>query len=138
MSQIIAYRQSGASPDPGTLDITSLFPNVSLDSLLAAQKLLNASAPNNIWTILSTVHNISASISDGLRQFDWDVFLGMEDERDLEELAGDYQRQDELGITYVIAGVVFDDLSASNLKQTTLRIRTNFSSVVDTSEYKER
>lgn len=139
LDQVIAYRENGGNSGPGTVDITPLFPNISLDSLLKVQELLNTSSPNNIWSILSTVHNVSTSISDALGQFDWDVFLGVEDERELEELAGDYQRQNDMGITYVIAGIVFEpDLTPSDIKQTTIKIRTNFSSVVDTSEYKER
>lgn len=139
LSQVIAYRESGSKSGPGTVDITPLFPNISLDSLLNAQELLNASAPNNIWSILTTVHNVTVSISEALRQFDWDVFLNVDDERELEALAGDYQRQNDMGITYVIAGIVFEpNLPSSSLKRTTIRIRTNFSNVVDTSEYKER
>ena len=138
LSQVIEYREGGGQPDSGSVDVTSLFPNVSLDSLLKAQELLNVSAPNNIWSIMTTVHNVSVGISEGLAKFDWDVFVGMEDESELEALAGDYARQDDMGITYVAAGIVFEPDLPSNLKQTTVKIRTNFSSVVDTSEYKEK
>lgn len=117
---------------------TPLFANFSSDTLLQTQDLLNESNPNNIWSIMSTVHNASASIRDGLAKFDWDIFMPMENEQELEALAGDYQKQDDLGITYVIAGVLFEpDLVKSSFKSTTVRIRTNFSAVVDTSEYRE-
>lgn len=121
--------------------VSPLFSNVSVDTLIKAQDLLNVSQPNNIWSIMSTVYNVSTNLRDGLAKFDWDIFLHMESEQELEELAGDYQQQDELGITYVIAGIVFDPnlpTSKQAFKNTTIRIRTNFSSVVDTSEYREK
>lgn len=103
------------------------------------QNLLNNSEPNNIWSIMSTVYNMSSAIRDALVQFDWDIFLPMENEQELEALAGDYQKQDELGITYVIAGIVFEpDVMNTTLKSPTIRIRTNFSSVIDTSQYREK
>lgn len=111
---------------------------------MRAQEFFNVSEPNNLWSILTAVHNVSTAISDSLSQFNWDVFLGVDSEASMEELAGDYQQQKDMGITYIIAGIVFEpglsNLSAnsSSFKATTIKIRTNFSSVVDTSEYKER
>lgn len=88
---------------------------------------------------MSGVHDAAASIRDGLVQFDWDVFMPMDSEHQLEALAGDYQKQDELGITYVVAGVLFEpDIGNSSFKSTTVRIRTNFSAVIDTSQYREK
>ena len=51
----------------------------------------------------------------------------------LESLAFDYDRQDELNITTVLGGVVFDELEGTSL---TIRIRMNVTSVVDTTELK--
>ena len=117
----------------------SLLANVSLDSLLGAQYLLNTSnAPNDLWSIMSTIHNVSSNIHDSLMQFNWDIFLPLEDEQEMEALAGDYQRQDELGITYVVAGIVFESDLTANTTSTTIKIRTNFSTVVDPLEYKEK
>ncbi len=89
---------------------------------------------------MSTVHNVSTSIGESLSKFNWDIFLHVKDEHELEALAGDYQRQEELGITYVVAGIVFDSItpnSTSFSKSSTIRIRTNFSFVMDTTQYKE-
>lgn len=86
---------------------------------------------------MSTVHNMSVGIRDAIAQFDWDIFLPVEDEQDLEALAGDYQRQEELGIGYVVAGIVFEpNLIKSSFKSTTVKIRTNFSAVIDPSQYR--
>ena len=117
-----------------------LFSNISLDSLMKAEELFGSSEPN-IRSIMQMVNNVSTSIRDGLAKFNWDIFLHMENEQELEELASDYQRQDELGITYVVAGLVFEpdnDTTAGNSKfrGTTIRIRTNFSAVVDPLQYK--
>lgn len=114
-----------------------LLPNISLDALKNVQDLLNISKPNNLWSIMSTIHNLSISIRDSVSKFDWDVFLPMENETELEKLAGDYQRQNEMGITYVVAGIVFEPNIPVEFKKTTIKIRTNFSSVIDTSQYKE-
>ena len=114
-----------------------LLPNISLDALINAQNLLNSSMPNNIWSIMSTIHNLSISIHDSMSKFDWDVFIPMENETELEKLAGDYQRQNEMGITYVVAGIVFEPDIPVKFKSTTIKIRTNFSLVVDTAQYKE-
>lgn len=115
-----------------------LLPNISLDALKNAQDLLNISMPNNIWSSMSTIHNLSISIRDSVSKFDWDVFLPMENETELEKLAGDYQRQNEMGITYVVAGIVFEPNIPVKFKSTTIKIRTNFSTVIDTSQYREK
>ena len=89
---------------------------------------------------MSSVHNVSTGISDGLSKFNWDIFMHVESEEELEALASDYQHQKELGITYVAAGVVFDSVmpnSTSFSKHSKIRIRTNFSFVMDTTQYKE-
>ena len=115
--------------------------NISLDDLRAAQNLLNDSTSNNVWSVMMMIHTVSESVVSSLNQFDWDVFMPLEDEKALEELAGDYQKQDEMGINYVVAGIVFDSnlptSSAVKFKNTTIKIRTNFSSVLDSSKYRE-
>lgn len=141
LAELIEYKKNGGVSDEGALDVTSLLPNVSLADLQRTQDLLNDSTPDNIWAIMTVVHNVSQQIYDTLEKFDWDVFMMVKDEKELEELAGDYQRQDQLGITYVVAGIVFDsswqDPSVSRIRNATVKIRTNFSSVVDPSQYKE-
>jgi len=84
---------------------------------------------------------VSTSVVEALSKFDWDIFLPVSNEEEMEELSGDYQIQNELGITYIIGGIVFESGLSSNssyLKNPTVKIRTNFSSVVDTSEYREK
>ena len=129
--------------DPKTIDLDKfLSSNISIDDLRRAQNLLNSSSRNNLWSILTTTRDVSENIVNALGRFDWDVFMPREDEKALEELAGSYQKQRELGITYVIGGIVFDsDLPTSptsKFKNTTIRIRTNLSSVMNPSKYKER
>lgn len=141
---MIAYRENEGVSSPAAIDTTPpfLFPNVSLDALMRAQELLNASEPNNIWSIMSTAYNVSTGIHDGMSKFNWDVFLHVESEEELESLAGDYQQQDDMGITFVLAGIVFESGlfeagDAPSFTSTTLKIRTNFSLVLDTSRYRE-
>ena len=125
---------------PGAIEVAPLFPNVSLDALLSARDLLNTSNPSNLWSIMNTIHNVSTSISEGLSSFNWDIFMPVDTEEELVFLASDYQRQKELGITFIVAGVVFDsvnDSSTSFSKHSQIRIRTNFSFVMDTTQYKE-
>ena len=88
---------------------------------------------------MTTVHSVSKGISDSLRKFDWNIFLPMEDEAAMEDLAADYKQQDDLGITLVVAGVVFEPnlTSSDTLRNTIIRIRTNFSFVLDPSKYRE-
>ena len=129
LDELITYRESGV----GAL----LLPDVSLDTLIGARDLLNSSQPNNIWSIMTTVHDTSAGIRDALMQFDWDIFLPLESEEEMESLAGDYPKQEDLGINYVLAGVVIEPgMVNSSLRSTTIRIRTNFSNVVDPSQYR--
>ena len=86
---------------------------------------------------MSTVHNMSAGFRDAMSQFDWDIFMPVDSEKDLEALASDYLKQDEHNISYVVAGIVFEpDLVKSGFKSATIRIRTNFSAVVDPSQYR--
>jgi len=123
------------------IDLTPLFPNISLSTLLRARDLLNESNPDNLWSILNTTYTVSTSVVEALSKFDWDIFLPVSNEEEMEELSGDYQIQNELGITYIIGGIVFESGLSSNssyLKNPTVKIRTNFSSVVDTSEYREK
>lgn len=90
---------------------------------------------------MTTVHDVSESISESLGQFNWDVFFPVANEGELEALAGDYQHQKELGITYIVAGIVFDSITPNMStfgKSSRIRIRTNFSFVMDTRQYKER
>ena len=90
---------------------------------------------------MTTVHDVSESVAESLSQFNWDVFLPVADEGELESLAEDYQRQKELGITYIVAGIVFDSITpnvSTFSKSSRIRIRTNFSFVMDTTQYKER
>jgi hypothetical protein len=80
---------------------------------------------------------MSAAFRDAMAQFDWDIFMPIDNEEELESLAGDYLKQDELNISYVVAGIVFEpDFVESSFKKSTVKIRTNFSAVVDPSQYR--
>ena len=134
IGQLILSKEGVVSTAPGAIDVAPLFPNISLDALLRARDLLNDSNPESIWNIMTFVHNVSTGISESLGKFNWDIFMHVENEEVLESLAEDYQRQKELGITSIIAGIVFD--SPSFTKKSKIRIRTNFSLVMDTTKYK--
>ncbi len=137
---ILSKEDGGGVNNSGAIDLSLLTPNVSLDTMLKARDLLNSSNPRNIWKIMTTLHNVSTSVENGLSQFNWDVFIPMEDEETLETFYEDHQRQKELGITYILAGVIFDSLelnSSHSAKTGRMRIRMNSSAVHSTLNYKE-
>ena len=49
-------------------------------------------------------------VQGSLTAVDWDIFLPVSSEAELERLAGDYRWQEDNGIT-VMAGLVFKDLT---------------------------
>ena len=136
--------------NPGTLGsiptspINQLSNNITItnDSLYKAKKLLNESAPNNIWEIMTNVHDQAAGIHDALAKLDWDIFMPMPSEEAMEDLAADYAEQERKGITHVFAGVVFDKNlppeMTPDLTHTTVKIRMNSTFVHDTTAYRER
>lgn len=89
---------------------------------------------------MPVLKNVLSSVSNGLSRFDWDVFLPVKDEQELESLSGDDRKQIDSGISYIIAGVVFDHLelnsSFHNSKTAKIRIRTNNSAVLGTASFK--
>ena len=81
---------------------------------------------------MATAYKMSTRVYEALNHFNWDVFMPVKDEEELENLAKDYQQQNNLGISYLIAGIVFDSLelnSSSIIKTGKIRIRTDHSSV---------
>lgn len=138
---MIAYREGEPVSSVGAQYLANLYPNVSLEQLQQAQNLLNASSPKNIWTTMSTVHMVAMNVHRALSQFDWDVFLPVVNETSMEHLFEDYQEQEHLNITYLVAGLVFDpDLphtTGSSIKNTTIKIRTNSSAVMIPSKYRD-
>ena len=139
LDQVIAYREGEPVSSLGGQYLANLYPNVSLEQLLQVQDLLNVSSPNSIWAIMRTVHMVAYNLSEALSRFDWDVFLPVDNETAMEHLFGDYEQQAELNITYLVAGLVFDtDLPhepGNTFKYTTIKIRANFSNVIDASRY---
>ena len=115
---------------------------ITNESLMNAKKLLNESAPGNIWEIMTLVHDQAAGIHDTLATFDWDVFLPLPTEEAMEELAADYGEQERRGITHIAAGLVFDkNLPPEmnpNITDTTVKIRMNSTFVHDTTTFRER
>ena len=142
MDQLIASREGDPVPSVAAQYLFQLYPNVSLERLEQVQDLLNTSSPNNIWSLMRRVQSVASGFHEALSKFDWNVFLPVASEREMEKLFGDYDQQEELNITYLVAGVVFDpDLPESpdtTFTNTTIIIRTNFSSVIDTSQYREK
>ena len=74
-----------------------------------------------------------------MSQVDWDVFLPVETERRMEELAGDYNWQQANNISFVAAGIVFTDLPQEDVPLTTatFKIRMNSTFVHDTTTFRE-
>lgn len=139
-------RESLATLTAGQYNVSALqtlFPglarNLSLDndSLAQAQTLLDPEAPGNVWETVSQIRDAAQGIHDALAMFDWDVYLPMNSSQALEELAADYDWQQRLNISYLAAGIVFDDGIDYGVTNVSVKIRMNFSVVHDTSEFKE-
>ena len=137
LNQIIMSKEIGDSQNQEVF--ASTVSNVSLDTLMSTRNLLNISSPRNIWNVMTTAHNVSTRMYEGLSQLNWDVFMPAKDEEELESIAEDYQQRSNLGITYLVAGIVFDSLdlnSSSTIKTGKIRIRMNLTSVMPPADYK--
>ena len=89
--------------------------------------------------LLSLLPSLPLSLSlqyilDTLALFDWDIFMPMESEEDLVNLAEDYDRQKDNNITTVAAGIVFDNTSETTAS---VRIRMNSTYIHDTTLIRE-
>ena len=89
--------------------------------------------------LLSLLPSLPLSLSlqyilDTLALFDWDIFMPMESEEDLVNLAEDYDRQKDNNITTVAAGIVFDNTTE---RIASVRIRMNSTYIHDTTLIRE-
>ena len=140
LSEVIAYRTGAPGSSVGSRYLANLYPNVSVGDLQQTLDFINASSSNNVWSVMRVVRGVATQVYDSLTILDWDIFMAVPSETDMVQLFSDRQRQRDLKITYLAAGVVFDGPFPSGdggmeeggaLKNTTIRIRTNFSAVAD-------
>ncbi len=142
LRDVIAYRQGVPGSSVGTRYLANLYPNVSVADLQQTLDFINASSSNNVWSVMRTVRDVATQAYETLTLLNWDIFMGMPSENDVVKLFSNPQQQDKLNIDYLMAGVVFDYPLPSGegqevgvaFKNTTIRIRTNFSAVVDPTE----
>ena len=146
MVDVIAYRNGVPGSSLGTRYLANLYPNASVADLQRTLNFINASSSNNIWSLMRIVRGVATQAYDSLTVLDWDVFMGVPSEVAMEELFSNPGQQADLNINYVMAGVVFDDPFPSDddpagggvFKNATIRIRTNFTAVVDPTELMEK
>ena len=72
---------------------------------------------------MTTALNVSTSVHSSLNQFNFDVYLPVKDEKELEDLAEGHPRLEN---NFILAGIVFDSLdlnSSSHSKIGKVRIR---------------
>ena len=138
---MIEYRENKLVSTLAAQYLSNLYRNVSLAELKQIQIILNPSSQNNIWTIMRRVQTVAKDISGALSMFDWDVFLPMESEIAMEKLFGDHRQQAQLNITHMVAGLVFDTdppaAPGNTIKNATIKIRSNFSVVVNPSTVRD-
>ena len=105
--------------------------------------LLDMNAEDNIWKRLDDVIERSNSTLNFISIFDWDIFMAAEDEDTMEHLSMDYNERQKYNISFVYAGIVFDNLH--NVKNDTpvppkvrMRLRLNSTFVHDTTLMRQK
>ena len=88
---------------------------------------------------MTNAEEVATGINEALSMFDWDLFLPVESESEMEFIAANYTEQKLRNITYIPAGVVFEENVASrDVTSTTVKIRMNATNVHDPTVMKER
>ncbi len=64
--------------------------NLTLESLVEAQQLLNLSNPDNIWAVMTEVHEKAEEVAFQLSLVDWQLFMPVSSEAAMERLVSDY------------------------------------------------
>jgi len=97
-------------------------------------------ADDNIWKRLDILNSRAHTILNFIKVFDWDVFKAANDEETIERLSMDYAERQEHNISFVYAGIVFDnlkDIDENNITsvppKVRLRLRLNSTFVHDTT-----
>ena len=112
-------------------------------TLLDLYNLLDINAKDNIWNRLDDVIERSNSTLHFISLFDWDIFMAAEDEDTIEQLSTNFDERQELNISFVYAGIVFDNLQ--DVKNNTpvppkvkMRLRLNSTFVHDTTLMRQK
>ena len=112
-------------------------------TLLDLYNLLDINAKDNIWNRLDDVIERSNSTLHFISLFDWDIFMAAEDEDTIEQLSTNFDERQELNISFVYAGIVFDNLQ--DVKNSTpvppkvkMRLRLNSTFVHDTTLMRQK
>lgn len=104
----------------------------SLPPLLPLLLSSPLSPPLSLFSPLSLLQYILSTLA----LFDWDIFMPRENEKELVDLAEDYDLQKDHNITTVAAGIVFDETSDPE-RTASVRIRMNSTYIHDTTLIRE-
>ena len=114
-------------------------------SLYNFYDLLDMNADDNIWIRLEEVIDGSQTVMDFIDLFDWDIFMAAKDEETIERLSMDYTERQEHNISFVYAGIVFDNLHRADEKNISavppkvrMRMRLNSTFVHDTTLMRQK
>ena len=102
-------------------------------------------ADDNIWIRLEEVIDVSQSVLDFIDLFDWNIFMPAKDEETIERLSMDYTERQEHNISFVYAGIVFDNLHNADERNAStvppkvrMRLRLNSTFVHDTTLMRQK
>ena len=107
--------------------------------------LLDINAKDNIWKRLDDVIERSNSTLEFISLFDWDIFMAVDDEETIEQLSMNYDERQKRNISFVYAGIVFDNLHNVDEGNDTavppkvrMRLRLNSTFVHDTTLMRQK
>lgn len=107
--------------------------------------LLDMNADDNIWKRLGEVIDGSNTVLEFIAAFDWDIFMAAENEDTMERLSMDYTERQKHNISFVYAGIVFDNLHVVDEKNIStippkvrMRLRLNSTFVHDTTLMRQK
>ena len=128
-----------------SLILQSQSETTTFSTLLDLYNLLDVNAEDNIWKRLDDVIERSNSTLNFISLFDWDIFMAVKDEGTIEQLSKNYDERQELNISFVYAGIIFDNLHGVDEKNDTpvppkvrMRLRLNSTFVHDTTLMRQK
>ncbi|KAI6650369.1 hypothetical protein LOD99_6045 [Oopsacas minuta] len=105
-------------------------PNLPSSSQLnQASSLLDINSPDSLWSYTQAVELYTRyTLSNAVFRVNWDFFRGYPTEQSILDVVTSSQRKRELNITYVLAGIIFQNITnATTLPpQSSYKIRMNF------------
>lgn len=108
-------------------------------------KLLDVNAKDNMWKRLDKIIKGSITVLNFTAVIDWDIFRPVKDEETMERLSMYYDERQKYNISFVYAGIVFDNVDGVDEKNITsvppkvrMRLRLNSTFVHDTTLMRQK